>query len=239
LQIERIRIARDIHDDLGAQLTQLVLQGELAQRELPADAPARAQFDQICERARDISRAMSEVVWAVNSRRDTVRDFVTYVCKYAGLFLGSTPIRCRLDVEAEIPGIAFDLPTRRNLFLAVKEALNNAARHSGANELFLRIYRHNHELVVVVEDNGRGFNPEQPGAGGNGLANMFQRMSEIGGVCNVASQPGGGCLVMFSVPLEHARHRIWSNWFRLRSQEVLQAEGAVPGAPGPASTPNR
>src|ERR1019366_10115638 len=84
---------------------------------------------------------MDEVVWAVNARRDTSRDFANYVCKYAQVFLNSTPIRCRLDVEPDLPATVFDLPLRRNLFLAVKEALNNAAKHSEATELFLRIYR--------------------------------------------------------------------------------------------------
>jgi signal transduction histidine kinase len=228
LQVERARIARDIHDDLGAQLTQLVLLGEVAQSE-QTDEGTRAQFDQMCEQARGLSHAMGEVVWAVNSQRDTVRDFVSYVCKYAQVFLAATPIRCRLDVQPEIPAIPFDLPVRRNLFLAVKEALNNAARHSGADELFLRIYRGGEKLAVTVEDNGRGFDPSQPGAGlvapeqsgggGNGLANMLQRMNEIGGTCSVVSEPGGGCAVRFTVPLAHARRR----W---RRRETETAETA-------------
>jgi signal transduction histidine kinase len=227
LQVERARIARDIHDDLGAQLTQLVLFGEVAQSELPPDSATRMQFNQICERARDISRAMGEIVWAINSRRDTVRDFVTYVCKYAQLFLAATPIRCRLDVEPEIPEISFDLPVRRNLFLAVKEALNNAAKHSGAAELFLRIYRKGQTLMVAVEDNGRGFDSTQTGAAGNGMSNMFQRMQEIGGGCNVSSQPGGGCLIVFTVPLDRAQRRTWFNGRRRPRDEIEDSNSDV------------
>jgi len=210
LQVERARIARDIHDDLGAQLTQLLLLGEVAQREQPEDSPARGQFTQICAGARELAHAMDEVVWAVNSRRDTVRDFTSYVCKYAQIFLSATAIRCRLDVEPEMPAAVFDLPVRRNLFLAVKEALNNAAKHSQAKELFLRIYRRGQKLSVVVEDDGQGFDPGAADAGRNGLMNMAQRMDEIGGTCGMSSQPGGGCLVIFTVPLA-ARRR---HWFR-------------------------
>jgi signal transduction histidine kinase len=212
LHSERVRIARDIHDDLGAQLTQLVLLGEVAQREQPADSPARTQFNQICSLARDLSHGMDEVVWAVNARRDTLRDFTNYVCKYAQVFLNATPIRCRLDVEPDLPASAFDLPLRRNLFLAVKEALNNAAKHSGAGELFLRIYRADQKLVVTVEDNGHGFDPAQLGGERNGLANMTQRLAEINGVCELSSPPGGGCRVVFTVPLEKAARRGWLNW---------------------------
>jgi len=215
LQLERVRIARDIHDDLGAQLTQLLLLGEVAQREHPENSPAQSQFTQICDRARELAHAMDEVVWAVNSRRDTVRDFTSYVCKYAQNYLRPTNIRCRLDVEPEIPATAFDLPVRRNLFLAVKEALNNAAKHSQADELFIRIYRREHKLSVAVEDNGQGFDTAQADTGRNGLTNMAQRMAEIGGTCEIVSQPGGGSLVVFTVPLPPPRRR----WFRRASPE--------------------
>jgi signal transduction histidine kinase len=218
LQVERVRIARDIHDDLGAQLTQLLLMGEVAQREQPEDSAARGQFNQMCERARELAHALDEVVWAVNSRRDTVRDFTSYVCKYAQIFFSATGIRCRLDVEPEIPATTFDLPVRRHLFLAVKEALNNAAKHSQADELFLRINRRHHKLSVVVEDNGRGFDTAQIVGERNGLTNMWQRMGEIGGTCEISSQPGGGCRVVFTVPLPREPR----GWFRRapRGQET-------------------
>ncbi|MEY4916712.1 MAG: hypothetical protein RL616_625 [Verrucomicrobiota bacterium] len=215
LQVERARIARDIHDDLGAQVTQLLLLGEVAQREQPENSPARGQFSNLCEHARQLATALDEVVWAVNSRRDTVRDFTSYVCKYAQIFLSATNIRCRLDVEAEIPSTPFDLPVRRNLFLAVKEALNNAAKHSAADELFLRIYRTEKILSVAVEDNGRGFDPSQTGGERNGMSNMVQRMAEIGGTCALSSQPGGGCLIVFTVPLPSEKRR----WFRRQPDE--------------------
>lgn len=213
LQVERVRIARDIHDDLGAQLTQLLLLGEVARRESSEGSTPHTQFTQICERARELAHAMDEVVWAVNARRDTIRDFTSYVCKYAQIFLSATSIRCRLDVESEIPATTFDLPVRRNLFLAVKEALNNAAKHSQANELFLRIYRRAQKLSVAVEDNGCGFDATQTGGDRNGISNMAQRMAEIGGVCEISSQPGGGCLVVFTVPLPPERRR----WFRRKA----------------------
>jgi signal transduction histidine kinase len=230
LQIERARIARDIHDDLGSRLTHLLLLGEVAQSELPVDSGTRAQFNQICEKARDLAHAMDEVVWAVNSRRDTLRDFAIYVCKYAQFFLNSTPIRCRLDVEPEIPPVIFDLPVRRNLFLAVKEALNNAAKHSEASEVFLRIFRHNQKLTVVVEDNGRGFDPAQADMARNGMTNMTQRMGEIGGFFTVASQPGSGCRIEFTVPLIHSSYPTWLGRRRLQ----VEAENLPPGAGVPS-----
>lgn len=201
LELERARIARDIHDDLGADLTRLVLQGEVAQTEFPAGSAARRQLDELCERARAASRAVDEIVWAVNSKRDTLRDFTSFLCKYAQTFLSTTPIRCRLDVAADLPATGFDLPVRRGMLLAVKEALNNAAKYSAANELFLRIFCQANQVVVVVEDNGRGFDPEALNGEGNGLANMQQRLAEMGGACHILSVPGGGCRVELKMPL--------------------------------------
>src|SRR5262249_41373819 len=97
-----------------------------------------------------------------------------------------------------------------NLFLAVKEALNNAAKHSGAGELFLRIYRRGHELNVVVEDDGKGFEVTDANWERNGMTNMWQRMTEVGGQCRVASVPGAGCRVGFTVP--RVRESGWSRW---------------------------
>ena len=219
LERERVRIARDIHDDLGSRLTELLLLGEVSRREQLQDSHTLAQINQICDKARGLSHAMDEVVWAVNSRRDTLRDFVSYVCKHAQLYLQATPIRCRLDVEPEIPAVALDLPVRRNLFLAVKEALNNAAKHSEAGELFLRIHRRNQKLSVVVEDNGKGFDPATADAVRNGMTNMQERMNEVGGTCQVMSGLGSGCWVEFSVPMNFKRPTRWRPWLRARSQE--------------------
>lgn len=93
LHVERARIARDIHDELGARLTELALEGEVVQTELPAGSPARPRLEALCEKARAVSGAMDEVVWMVNSRRDTLRDFANFACKHAQRFLSTTPIR--------------------------------------------------------------------------------------------------------------------------------------------------
>lgn len=201
LDRERARIARDIHDEMGAGLTQLVLEGEVARTELPADSASRERLESFCDRARALAGAMDELVWAVNSRRDTLRDFVAYTSKYIRRFLEPTSIRCRLEVAANLPDMVCDLPVRRNLLLAVKEAVNNAVKYSAAHQLCFRVERRPPMLVVAVEDDGRGFDLKKAAATGNGLANLVERMRDIGGVCRITTAPGSGCRVEFELPL--------------------------------------
>ena len=201
LDIERARIARDIHDELGARLTELALEGEVVQTELPPESDVRPRLEALCEKARAVSGAMDEVVWMVNSRRDTLGDFANFACRHAQRFLASTPIRCRLDVDAELPDVVFELPIRRNLLLAVKEALNNTVKYSKAEEVILRIHRRGQILLVVVEDDGAGFDLELADPVRNGLTNMTERMKNVGGECRITTQPSAGCRVEFEVPL--------------------------------------
>ena len=210
LQQERARIARDIHDDIGSRMTQLVLQGEVAQSDLPDDSKLRPQLDRICEEARGLLSSMDEILWAVNPRRDTLRDFAAYVCSYAQSALKSTPIQCRFEVDPELSAATFDLPLRRSLLMAIKETLNNAVKYSKATELQLKIYWQGQKLIVVVQDNGQGFDPAHVKPGRNGLTNIAQRMQEMGGSCQVTSAPGQGCRIEFGIPLKHQRRYPWS-----------------------------
>jgi signal transduction histidine kinase len=231
VQAERDRIARDIHDDLGSKLTQLLLTGEVAQIE---SAPALgAPLSQMCDGARNILATIDEVVWIINSQNDILEDFAMYVCKYAQDFLESTAIHCRFDVAAELPAKPLSQLMRRNLFLALKEALNNAAKHSQATELTLRIELIGFRLNVVLADNGRGFDTAQASQERNGLTNMKQRMAEIGGDCKVTSRPGEGCQVSFGVPLKP--RSFLKQLFRARPRNDFAARAPLGNKSAPVS----
>lgn len=199
---ERERIAVDLHDGLGGGLTQLVLLGETFRRDASGDSAAGNVADRLCDQTRGLLRGMNETVWLINSQRDTIRDFASYVAKYAESFFLNSPVRCLFEIEDDLPPQPCDLGIRRNLFLAVKEALNNVLRHSQASSAELAIRRQRNELVVTIRDNGRGFDPAQQGGEGNGLRNMRMRAREAGGRFKVESRPGEGSTVEFRVPLQ-------------------------------------
>lgn len=202
LERERARIARDMHDDLGSGLTQLTLLGELVLRDVPKDGETRTRVHDLCAKARYLLRSMDEIVWTVNPKRDTIKDFVAFISEHAQEFLASTEIRCRQEIADELPDVPLDLPQRRNLLLAIKEALRNAARHSGATEVKLTIRVADHSLKVVIEDNGKGFAAPASQTDRNGLVNMKQRLTDVGGSFILNTAPGKGSRITFVLPLE-------------------------------------
>ena len=210
LQQERARIARDIHDDIGSRITQLVLHGEVMQSERPADSETGLQLNRICEEARGVLSTMDEILWAVNPKRDTFKDFASYVCGYAQEFLKSTPIQCLFDADPAVSDAVLNLPIKRALLMVIKEALNNAVKYSDATELVLQIKWQSQNLLVAVSDNGKGFDRTTVKPGRNGLANMVQRVSELGGTCLITSELGKGCRIEFSIPLKQTRWPAWT-----------------------------
>jgi signal transduction histidine kinase len=186
-----------------------VLNGEDAQGELPEDSRIRMKLVKIWDDARDVLASIDEVLWALNPRLDTLRDFADYICDYASKVLEPAAIACVFDVDPEMQLTAADLPLRRSLLMAIKEILNNIVKHSGATEVRLKIERQHQHLIMVVLDNGRGFDLAAIKPGRNGLNNLSRRMQELGGNCDFSSQPGKGCCVKLSIPLTRPRRFTW------------------------------
>ena len=212
IERERSRIAQDIHDDLGASLTRISMLSETVQSELDQPEQAAAGLNQIYKTAHELTRAMDEIVWAVNPRHDTLEGLTSYLEKFAQDLLAAAGIRCRLDMPLEFPSWRPTSDVRHNLFLAFKEALHNVVKHSAASETSIRLVTEASHFELVVEDNGRGFTPETTRehprdnsarlSTGNGLENMARRLVEIHGSCRIQSAPGQGTKVILIVPLK-------------------------------------
>jgi len=202
LEKERARIAHEMHDDLGSSLTQIALLSELASRDLPHAERAGEHIGKILTTTREVFRAMDEIVWAVNPRHDTLSSLVDYLSKYAQDFLRPAGIRCRLDLPANLPPYPLTTEERHNLFLTVKEALNNIAKHAAAPVVWFRVALDTTHCIISIEDNGRGFPVGSTRPGGNGLNNMKQRLAVIGGEFKLDSRPGGGTKLELIVQLK-------------------------------------
>ena len=201
LESERRRIARDLHDDLGSRLTEIVLMGELAKRGPQTPGVLQSQVGGITQKVRQLVTVMEEVVWTVNPKNDSLTNLVAYLTDYTERFLALAQLRCRLEVDRNLPALPVNAQVRHNLLLAVKEALNNTARHATASKVWLRIHCQGARLWAMVADDGQGFDLQHPGHAGNGLPNMRTRLESIGGQVAIQSQPGQGTTVTFTLPL--------------------------------------
>jgi len=162
LERERTRIAQDLHDDLGTSLTQISLLSALATRDQTPPAETRDLITQMDNCSRKMVTALDEIVWAVNPKNDSWYELANYLGFFAEEFFQNTPMHCRLDIPAQIPPLPIPSEVRHHIFLAVKEALNNAARHSGASQVWLRIKTTDTEAIISVEDDGAGFKRDAP-----------------------------------------------------------------------------
>lgn len=234
---DRARIAKDIHDDIGAGLTQITLLTELARREMEAGSRKSEVGDQkpgaeistsdirpltadylgrITDSARRLTKAMDEIVWAVDPQHDTVAGLMDYASAFAEDYLRVADIRCRMDLPVTLPETRVDAELRYNLFLALKETLNNIVKHSQATEVWLRLRLEPRSLTLIIEDNGRGLasaagdtelgvGAAQPGGrlhSGSGLGNLEKRLAAVGGHCRIQSEPGQGTRVELTVILK-------------------------------------
>jgi signal transduction histidine kinase len=212
---ERLRIAHDIHDDLGAYLTRIIMLCDPARGGSGNGQQATASLQRIHETASELTEAMAETVWAVNPHHDTLDSLINYLQKFAQAFLEHAGIRCRLDVPFQLPAWSLSAETRHNLFLAFKETLNNIVKHAGASEVHIGLTLEPAGFLLVVRDNGRGFtNGTAPDGvvkdrggfnGGNGLRSLQRRMAGIGGRCEIRSVPPHGTSVQFKVPIRMTR----------------------------------
>lgn len=211
---ERHRIARDLHDDLGARIARISLLTELVRRQSGQTEEGRQQAKLLAETAQEVLTSMEEILWSVNPGNDTLENLVTFITQYAGPFFAPTGIVCHHDAPVVLPERRIEAALRKNIFLAVKEALNNVAKHSAATEARVVTSFSDSRLGIVIEDNGKGLSPEPDDAAsidrsagrslsrtGNGLRNMQARMDEVHGSLLIESRREGGTRIRLSVPV--------------------------------------
>jgi len=213
MERERMRIARDMHDEIGSRLTRISYFSEVA---LQDETPSRLSLESIAGAIRDLLKTLDEIVWAVNPRNDTLENLAEYLGHYVMEYLQNTAVGCTLNIPPDLPPRMLSAETRHNVFLAFEEAMGNALKHSGATMIGLKMDLNGEQFVICIQDNGRGFDPaanHQAANGrnasappvhnrkGNGLVNMRERLAGVGGEARIESQPGQGTKVTFSVPV--------------------------------------
>jgi len=216
LERERMRIARDMHDEMGSKLTKISFLSEHMQMDAESGGLASEKIQSIAQTSRDLLKTMDEIVWVVNPHNDTLENLVTYLSHHAVEYFQNTRVDCEIRLPQEVPDLPLSSEARHNLFLAFEETLNNVLKHSNATKVYITMNVRAHEFELAVVDNGRGFTMPDPaggngsergGHGGNGLRNIRQRLSAAGGRCSISSAPGAGTTITMTVWLNEKRSK--------------------------------
>lgn len=194
-QLELDRISRDLHDEIGSTLSSISILGDSTLQNLPSNM-SQARLATISERARQVMDTMSDIIWSVNSRNDTMANVLQRMKEFAIEILESQGITLHFEADETVQSLNMSMEMRRDFYLVFKEAVNNAAKYSRASEVRVRVSAGNGILSLEVRDNGRGFNPSQVNSG-NGLLNMHRRAERMGGKLEIESEAGAGTSVLF------------------------------------------
>lgn len=214
IKVERVRtrIAHDLHDDIGANLTRISILSEVAKQQQgngaspPGELPA-GLLDSIAEISRESVAAMNDIVWAINPEHDSLLDLTSRMRRHAEEVFTTRDIRLEFEAPGDAGQLKLEIETRRDLYLIFKEAVNNAARHAACSAVSIQIQASATHIQLTVRDNGKGFDPRTPDkihSEGNGLLSMRNRARALGGKLTIESSPGAGSEVRLMLPFSPA-----------------------------------
>lgn len=195
---ERQRISREMHDDIGAGLTQITMMSESAKNKITGGAGK--ELNDIAETSRQLVTSMSEIIWSLNPENKTLEQLAAYLREQLHKQLEYSGKNYFIEITDEGKSIVLSNEQRRNILLVTKELTNNALKYSTAQNIFIKMKLSQKTLVCSVEDDGKGFDTDK-NYSGNGLKNIRHRIEELGGEFNISSVKGKGSIFKYIIPL--------------------------------------
>lgn len=205
LEKVRTRIATDLHDDIGASLTQIAILSEVAQAQSKKGNGGGEPLVKITEVSNELVVTMSDIVWSINPAKDHVSDLTQRMRRFAADILTLRSIRFHYHGSEDAADIVVKSNLRREVFLIFKESINNIVKHANAKNVWTEVDVVGGKLTVTIRDDGTGFDPDSADVKekGNGLASMRRRTIAIGGDFHLTSKPGGPTEIKFAFPVEN------------------------------------
>lgn len=200
---ERMRIAKDVHDDLGSGLSKISLTASVAEQKALANGNAAQDVRHIATMSKDLVDNMRDLIWVLNPDNTTLDNLVARMREYCADYLDGFGIDTTIDFPQHVPQMRISREAQRNIFATVKESIHNCVKHAGATEINIKLQLTANNLEITISDNGKGFDPDQIKGSGNGLRNMKQRIESVGGIFSITPAPARGTLVSISVPVKN------------------------------------
>lgn len=198
---ERLRISKDIHDELGAGISKISIIAEYSKQQIDQPVNMKDTIDVIAKTSQEVADNMHDLVWSLNPENATLDSLAARIREYAGDYLEELPVEAVFTFPDEIPSISISKEFQRNVFLTCKEAINNAVKHANATKISIQVKVSDNLFSVEISDDGKGMNEETKRMKGNGLRNMQLRIESIGGNFELISDKG--VHICLTVPLNH------------------------------------
>jgi signal transduction histidine kinase len=198
-QKERNRISTDMHDELGAGITAIRLYSELAKSK--PDKNCMPEIEKISHSANELLNSMNTIIWAMSSSNDSLENMIAYIRSYSQEYFENTGVRCRIDIMEGLPNVEVSGAIRKNVFLVVKETLNNILKHAKATEVSITLKKVPDGLALYIQDNGVGIDLDKIRRFGNGLKNMKKRMEEMNIDFSIENQNGTLVTLHYAIKL--------------------------------------
>ncbi|MEP7163748.1 MAG: 7TM diverse intracellular signaling domain-containing protein [Ferruginibacter sp.] len=190
---ERLRLSRDLHDEVGATLSGIAMYSHLTKEQMRNDQAGEVEksLNIIQQGAGEMVTKLSDIVWFVNPGQDSLQKLFQRLEEYAADMASVKKMQVKVSMPADAENISLPVESRRNIYLLCKEAINNSVKYSDADLLKLTVKRTETELEFLVSDNGKGFNTSKQ-SNGNGLENIRKRAEGMNAFLQIDSRPGGG-----------------------------------------------
>jgi signal transduction histidine kinase len=201
IEKERNRISRELHDDIGAELTRITMISQAMRKKSDKAEDTDEKLKKIAEAGKKVLGSIGEIIWTMNPQKDNLESLFAYIRRFVTEYLEMNNIEVNIEFPDEIPARSISDEYRRNVFLVIKEAVYNITKHSKATSVRLSLNLRRRSAEFEISDNGTGFSVKEKQHWGNGLTNMNQRMKDIGGNFQVSSEKSNGTLIRLSFPV--------------------------------------
>jgi signal transduction histidine kinase len=200
LNMERLRISKDVHDDIGSGLSRISLLSEMAARKIRDNQMPEKDLGSISAITKELVDNMRDLIWVLNPENTTLENLITRIREYCADYLDGLPVDTQFSFPDTVPPLNISREVQRNIFSTVKEAVNNCVKHSGATRILIAARVDREHFILIISDNGRGFEECEARKEGNGLRNMKHRIDVTGGIFEIVSGKGSGTQITISVP---------------------------------------
>jgi signal transduction histidine kinase len=196
----RTRIASDLHDDIGSGLSKLAMMLDTTRLGQTSEAELKNRLEILSQKTRMMGDQLRIIVWALHPQDDHLSGLISYIRLQISEFLDEHHLILDFNEVSQIPAIVVTAEFRRNVYYSIREAVHNSIKHSGGSQIRIHIGIELNQLILHIEDNGKGFDPEATHSYGQGLRIIKSRIQALGGTVSILSKPGEGTKISLQIP---------------------------------------